>query len=276
MDYLTEIDATTPDFAEYWDELPLWSAPFGMMLLDRVPLRTGTAMLDVGAGTGFLSIELAQRCGPASTVIAVDPWASVNARLQRKLAQLGLTNVTVLEQDASTLELPEASIDLVVSNLGINNFDDARAVLRVCASALKPGGHLALTTNIVGHMQEFYDVFRQTLGELGLHDALPSLEAHINHRATPESVTLMLSDTGFSHVAISRDVFRLRYADGSSFLRHAFIRLGFMPAWKQVVPANDVVRTFTALERNLNALAATHGELSLTIPMAYVEARNAV
>src|SRR5208282_1926821 len=63
MTYLDEIDYKTPDFADFYDELPLWSAPFGLMLLEHVSLRPGMTILDVGAGTGFITIELAQRCG---------------------------------------------------------------------------------------------------------------------------------------------------------------------------------------------------------------------
>ena len=274
MDYLTEIDATSAEFADYWDELPVWSAPFGLMLLERVPIRAGSTVLDIGAGTGFLTIEFAQRCGPSSSVLAVDPWASVNARLRRKLDHLALRNVRILEQDAAALELPDASVDLVVSNLGVNNFDRPAAVLAVCARALKSGGMIALTTNLVGHMQEFYDVYRNTLIELDMGHALQSLDAHIDHRATPQSVTALLTDAGFTDVTIARDSFHMRYADGSAFLRHAFIRLGFMPAWKQVVPPDALTRTFAALERNLNEVARKQGELSLTIPMAYVQARK--
>ena len=76
MKYLEAVDSTHPEFGELYDELPLWSAPFGLLLLDRVPLRPGLTVLDVGAGTGFLTLELAQRCGLQTTVIAVDPWAA--------------------------------------------------------------------------------------------------------------------------------------------------------------------------------------------------------
>src|SRR5262245_17873823 len=96
------IDIGTPEFGDLYDELPLWSAPFGLLLLDRVPLRPGSVIVDVGAGTGFLSLDLAQRIS-GSTVHAVDPWGAACARLRRKIAQIGLTNVHVIEQDAVSL-----------------------------------------------------------------------------------------------------------------------------------------------------------------------------
>ena len=61
-----------------------------------------------------------------------DPWAAGMRRLRRKLAYLGLKNVRLLEQHAAILNLPDASIDLEVSNLGLNNFGNADAVLRTC------------------------------------------------------------------------------------------------------------------------------------------------
>jgi len=268
------VDAMHPEVGEFYDELPLWSAPFGLLLLERVPMRPGLTVLDVGAGTGFLTLELVQRCGPHTTVIAVDPWAAGMRRLRRKLAYLGLENVQLLEQDAATLALPDASIDLVVSNLGINNFANADAVLRTCFRVLKPAGKLLLTTNLVGHMREFYEIYRDVLHELGLVDRLTALEAHVQHRATVESVSHRLNDAGFKALDVVTATLRMRFADGSSLLRHYFIRLGFLSAWQAVVSPDDVERTFAALERKLNAVAAERGELSLTIPIACVEAQK--
>jgi len=274
MNYLETVDHTHPEFGEFYDELPLWSAPFGLLLLERVPMRPGRTVLDVGAGTGFLTLELAQRCGPQTTVIAVDPWAVGMQRLRRKLKYLGLENVRLLEQDAATLDLPDASIDLVVSNLGLNNFTNADAVLRTCFRVMKPDGKLLLTTNLVGHMQELYEVYRAVLIEIGLADRLTALDAHIHHRATIESVRRMLNGAGFEVREVVTDTLRMRFADGSSLLRHFSIRLGFLPGWKSVVLSDALERTFAALELKLNTVAAERGELALTIPMAYVEGQK--
>jgi arsenite methyltransferase len=266
--YLEEIDLTTPEFGDLYDELPLWSAPFGLLLLDRVPMKPGLTILDIGAGTGFLSIELAERCGPGTKVIAVDPWKAAMDRLRRKIDQRRLHNIRLVEQDAAAIDLPDASVDVVVSNLGINNFEDPAAVLRVCSRLAKPGAALLFTTNLVGHMAELYEAYRGVLIDLGQRDRLAVLEAHVNRRGTIDSVARLLESAGLKVVDVVTNSFRMRFADGSSLLRHYFIRFGFVPGWKSIAAGDSLQKTFDGLERKLNAVARKHGELALTIPMA--------
>jgi ubiquinone/menaquinone biosynthesis C-methylase UbiE len=63
-------------------------------------------------------------------VIAVDPWETAMNRLSRKLDRLGLHNVRTLVQDVTAIDLPDAPVDLIASNLGINNFDHPEAALQ--------------------------------------------------------------------------------------------------------------------------------------------------
>ena len=57
-------DLSAPEIIATYDELPLWSAMFGLLLLEHVPLENVHLALDVGCGTGFPLIELAERLGP--------------------------------------------------------------------------------------------------------------------------------------------------------------------------------------------------------------------
>jgi SAM-dependent methyltransferase len=177
-----------------------------------------------------------------------------------------------LRVSAVGVRIIDASVDLIVSNLGINNFDDPEAALRSCYRVAKPGANLFLTTNLVGHMAEFYEAYRCVLVELGFTGQLAVLAAHISHRATVDSVRTLLERPGFKFVEAVTRSFRQRFVDGSSLLRHHFIRLGFVPAWKSVAPDGAVEATFAALEHRLNAMAAERGELSLTIPAACIQA----
>lgn len=274
MSYLDDIDIYTPEFVDLYDELSLWSAPFGLLMLEHVPMRPGMTVLDVGAGAGFLSIELAQRCGAGTKVIAVDPWEAAMARMRHKCERLGLGNVELRVQDAAALDLADASVDLIVSNLGINNFENAGAVLANCFRVTKPGGSLFLTTNLIGHMAEFYEVFRDTLAELSQTDRFPALDANVAHRGTLESVSALLRGAGFEVAKAVTGSFTMRFANGSALLRHHFIRSGFLPDWKAVAAPERLRETFEALERNLDAVSKERGGLALTIPMALIEGRK--
>ena len=275
MKYRRDLDFHRTDFGSFYDELPLWSAPFGRMLLERVPLRPDATILDVGAGTGFLGIELAQRCGPGSTVFAVDSWPEAVRRLRAKLEYFEIENVRVIEGDAAELDVPDGSIDLVVSNLGINNFENAAEVLRRCHRATRSGGELWLSTNLTGHMQELYDAFRETLEDVGLPERIPALEEHVAHRGTVESVRELVESAGFEVFEVARDSFRIRFASGAAIFGHYFLRLGFVSAWRDLLPAEDVEKTFDRLVEKLDRLAEEEGDIALTIPVAVFGARRA-
>ena len=272
--YLEPVDTAQLAFADFYDELPLWSAPFALELLEHVPLTRTATILDIGCGTGFLSIELAQRCGPASRVYAIDPWPAAMARLARKVEYYRLGNIELIERDAADTGLPSACANVIVSNLGINNFDNADAVLNECFRLAKPETHLLLTTNLAGHMREFYSAYRDVLNDLGLQQRLLMLAQHEEHRGTVASIRERLSQSGFRHIREELSEFRMRFADGSALLNHWFIRLGFLPGWRAILDGEEVVRVFDALEHRLNTLARRNGELALTIPVAIFDAHR--
>jgi arsenite methyltransferase len=68
------MDRLNVELTGFYDELPLWSAPFGIKLLEEVPLRKNIRALDIGFGTGFPLLELAQQLGASSVVYGIDPW----------------------------------------------------------------------------------------------------------------------------------------------------------------------------------------------------------
>jgi arsenite methyltransferase len=266
-----KVDLSSPEIVAAYDELPLWSAMFGLLLLEHVPLKQVNVAVDVGCGTGFPLIELAERLGPSGHVHGIDPWAAALTRAREKIASRGTGNVTVHEGVATNLPFPDGSLDLIVSNLGVNNFDDPAGSMRECRRVAKPGAVLALTTNVRGHMHEFYEVFDRVLDELGDVNARHLLREHIDHRATVAAARQLLENAGFSVRRVVEKTGCMRFANGNALFNHHFIKLGFLDAWKKVVPGREA-EVFTHLERALNEAANRVGELQLTIPMAYVEA----
>ncbi|MEO6758399.1 MAG: methyltransferase domain-containing protein, partial [Saprospiraceae bacterium] len=193
-------------------------------------------------------------------------------RDREKIAAYGLTNVEILEQSAEQIPLEAASVDLIVSNLGLNNFPQRQVVLQECRRVLKPGGRLALTTNLNGHWQEFYAIFEATLSALGKADIIEQLTAQQEHRGSVASISKLFAENGFHLGRHFTDQFDMRFLDGSAFLNHHFIKLGWLSEWRDLLPQNDWVITFSALEDRLNTYARQNGGLNLTVPMAFIEA----
>jgi arsenite methyltransferase len=266
LDFLNfDPDFNAPQVIAVYDEVALWSAMFGLLLLEQVPLANVTNALDVGCGTGFPLIELAERLGDRAHVHGIDPWSGGLKRAAEKIASRGTKNVTLHEGSATSMPFPDATFDLIVSNLGVNNFDDRAAAIRECRRVAKPGATLVLTTNLQGHMREFYDVFAEVVRDDA--EASRRLRDHVEHRATVDNVTELLEAGGFKIARVVERESVMRFANGTALLNHYFIKLGFLDAWKKVVPGNER-DVFARLRDALDS----RGELRLTIPMAYFEA----
>lgn len=254
-----------------FDQLSLWSSPFGKLLLDNVPMHEGMEVLDVGCGAGFPILELAHRLGNSSKLTGLDSWTSGLARAQWKADQMGLQNVDLIFGDGAKMPFGNDQFNLIVSNLGVNNFDNPEATLHECHRVLKRMGKLCLTTNLKGHFREFYSSFESTLKELGMTELLPKLHLQEQHRGTDESVRELIENAGFSILKMVKDRFHMRFVDGSALLNHLLIIIGFLPGWRSILPEKDEKQVFAHLEKKLNEQAKWNGELKMTVPMLYVE-----
>jgi ubiquinone/menaquinone biosynthesis C-methylase UbiE len=88
----TRYNLNDPDLISAIDDLPLWSAPFGMKLLEVVELRQDMHVLDVGSGTGFPLLELSQRLGSTCRVFGMDPWGAALDRVRSPGRRGGRSN----------------------------------------------------------------------------------------------------------------------------------------------------------------------------------------
>jgi len=264
----------TPEFINTFDELPLWSASFGLLLLKHLELKPNLVVLDIGSGAGFPLLELAQRLGTTCKCYGIDPWVNASNRAKQKIKNYGVTNVEVIEASAEHLPFDADSVGLIVSNLGINNFDKPGMVFGECHRVLKPGGKLALTTNLNGHWREFYNIFEETVQQLGKTELMPALKKDQEHRGSVESISKLFTDNGFSITRHFEEQFEMKFSDGTAFLNHSFIKLGWLDSWKNIIPEADQVMVFGQLEENLNAYAEKMGGLVLTVPMAFIEGRK--
>jgi len=180
----------------------------------------------------------------------------------------------VLSGSAEKIPFEDSSIDLIVSNLGVNNFDGPELVFKECNRVLKPGGSLALTSNLNRHWKEFYDAFEWTLRQGGHESIVKRLREHQEHRGTVATISDLFTANGFSAICQAEDSFSMNFLDGSAFLNHHFIKLGWLESWKNLLPPDELPSIFSALEYNLNELALRSHGLSLSVPMVFMEGQK--
>lgn len=273
LDYLEKgYDLSDIRSADLLDDLTCWSARFGNVLLDNIPLQANIKVLDLACALGFPLIELAHMFGPSCQFVGVDLWVQALYRAEAKRQLHGLDYVTVMAANGEQLPFIDASFDMVVSNLGINNFEHLDWVLNEINRVLKVDGKLIVTTNLNGHMKELYQVLHEIIAQFNNQNYLERLSVNEHHRGTSAGFSEILNKQGFKVTKVIKDHFQMRYLDGSALLRHSLTRVGFLGSWRAIVDTQDEESLFTQLETRLNDLAAKDGILVMTVPRLYLEA----
>jgi arsenite methyltransferase len=257
------------------DELSLWSAPFGIKLLDVIKIKKNIQVLDVGFGLGFPLLEIAQRFGNTCKVSGIDPWQTAVKRTIEKINQYGIKNVSLVLGNAENMPFDDELFDLIVSNNGLNNVDDEKKSYAECYRICKKGGQFVFSFNLPGSMIEFYNVFEKVLFDFSLNEEISLMKKHISHkRKTIDETKALVETTGFNVKNVYNESLVWRYADGTTMLNNYFIKLAFMQSWKEIVKPADLDKVFNAVEIKMNEIAAKEGELKLTIPFAVFDCRK--
>ena len=200
---------------EQWHSHVTSAAAFEKLLRDLVEMaapRPGDACVDLGAGTGFVTMALAPL---TCSVLAVDISGAMTSALAERAAQDGLGNVATQVSDLRELRLGPASADLVVSSYALHHLADAdkRALVVRAARWLRPGGRIVIGDMMFGRGLSPRDraILRQKVTALaakgpgGLWRIAKNLTRYglrvgQEHPATPEFWQAALRDAGFTDV----------------------------------------------------------------------------
>ncbi|WP_088288671.1 arsenite methyltransferase [Kineosporia sp. A_224] len=108
-------------------------------------LRPGEDVLDLGSGGGLDVLLSARRVSPGGTAYGVDMTPEMLDLARRNQAEAGVENARFLLGTIEAVPLPDASVDVVISNCVINLAADKDAVLVEAARLLRPGGRFAVS-----------------------------------------------------------------------------------------------------------------------------------
>ena len=147
-------DTRTKDVQEFFERVASdWDAMrlsyYDGRVIERMAEVSGTdasmTVVDVGTGTGFVAAGIAPRVG---RVLAVGNSRSMLEVARKNLAELGISNVELLEGDVMALPQKDASVDAAFANMVLHHAEDPAAMLREMARVVKPGGVVAITDEI--------------------------------------------------------------------------------------------------------------------------------
>jgi tRNA (cmo5U34)-methyltransferase len=181
--------------AAQWDSNPgrvELARAVGAAICRTVPLQTNWRVLDYGAGTGLLTLNLQPR---VESILALDSSKGMLEQLTQKVAASDITTIQTRQWDLEAEPYPEGGFDLVASSMTLHHLRDVPLVLKRLAAVLKPGGWLAvadLDREDGSFHGEREDVFHQGFERSQISDWLAGagfgwvsvLDAHILNKPT--------------------------------------------------------------------------------------------
>lgn len=188
-------------------------------MLNMAAIRPGARVLDVAAGAGDQTLDIAARVGPAGHVLATDLSAGVLAFARENAARAGYTNVETQPADGERLDVPAESFDAAICRLGLMLFPDPLRGLCEMHQALKAGGRVCTMIFSTPDTNPCIAICMTTaLAHAGLPPRDPSQPGGLMSLGKPGLIDTLFRDAGFCDVATTKVAAPFRLASARAYL----------------------------------------------------------
>ncbi len=192
----------------------LWrgTAPVSEWLVARLAPQPGQTILELSAGLGETGFLAAPLLGPNGLLISSDREPEMVEAAARLGAERGIANADFRRLDAARIELPDASVDGVLSRFGYILKGDPPAALAAIRRVLRPGGRLAFAVWAAREQNAWMTVPAEPLIERGRLAPPTEADRRLSERRNPESIVAALTAAGFGSSEIEELPVAYRFA----------------------------------------------------------------
>jgi SAM-dependent methyltransferase len=243
--------------------------PVSVWMLDHAALAPGQTVLELAAGPGDTGFLAAARIKPGGTLISSDAVAGMLDVARDRASELGVDNVEFKQLQLEWIDLPTASVDVVLVKWAVMLLLDPAAALRECRRVLKPGGRLAIAVWDSAERNPWATIPQRALVELGHAD--PPSPGAPGMFALAERARLreLLADAGLFDIEIEAVQMPRAYPsvtawvgetiDLSRLFKSAWLRLGDEPRRELRARIAELAESFTDAEGALTLPATSLG-----------------
>ena len=191
------------------------------MMLDLAGVRTGSVVLDVGAGAGDSALSAARRVRPTGHVLATDISASMLEIAAESAVHDGLTNLSTRVADAQHLDLASDSFDAAISRNCLMLIPDYRLALTEIRRVLKPSSRFAAIVYSTPDRCPYFAIPHAIAFRLGRLTSPPLEEFGEWRLSAPGVLHDAFSSVGFRDIAVHTVPIRRRFVSLSSAMQYA-------------------------------------------------------
>lgn len=253
-------DRAAAGWNEKTPQIHAWLQEATHRMIDRAGVAPGMQVLDIAAGAGDQTLDVARRVGPTGSVLATDLSAVIVQLALDNARRAGLSNVQIRVADAEALGLEGAEFDAAVCRLGLMFCPDVRRALGEVLGALKPGGRFSALVFSQPQSNPCIGILMSTaLQHAGLAPRDPFQPGGLLSLGKPGLLERLFGDAGFEEIAIETIPAVFRLPSTRDYLD--FIRTSATPIRQMLSGLDDIAQAaaWSDIERKLDAFQTASG-----------------